>query len=190
MVRAGSNWPVAPLRPSNDPIGNPSRALSSPDVYGSDSSENAESQARVAEATLRRGNLGLIEAVRLALRTPDENLLVIVDQFEELFRFAREAKSTRYENDAAAFVKLLLEPSRQYQLEQEALRQKLQQQKLSHEETRREEASVREEARKRDVRIYVVLTMRSDFLGDCAKFWDLPEAVSESQYLIPRLTRH
>ncbi len=40
------------------------------------------------------------------------------------------------------------------------------------------------------LRIYVVLTMRSDFLGDCAKFWDLPEAVNESQYLIPRLTRH
>jgi chemotaxis protein histidine kinase CheA len=31
--------------------------------------------------------------------------------------------------------------------------------------------------------------MRSDFLGDCAEFWDLPEAVNESQYLIPRLTR-
>jgi hypothetical protein len=39
------------------------------------------------------------------------------------------------------------------------------------------------------MRIYVVLTMRSDFLGDCAQFWDLPEAINESQYLIPRLTR-
>jgi WD40 repeat protein len=41
----------------------------------------------------------------------------------------------------------------------------------------------------REVNIYVVLTMRSDFLGDCAEFWDLPEAVNEGQYLIPRLTR-
>ena len=31
--------------------------------------------------------------------------------------------------------------------------------------------------------------MRSDFLGDCSHFWDLPEAINESQYLIPRLTR-
>ena len=37
--------------------------------------------------------------------------------------------------------------------------------------------------------IYVVLTMRSDYLGDCAQFWDLPEAINEGQYLIPRLTR-
>jgi len=34
-----------------------------------------------------------------------------------------------------------------------------------------------------------VLTMRSDFLGDCSIFWDLPEAINEGQYLIPRLTR-
>jgi hypothetical protein len=40
-----------------------------------------------------------------------------------------------------------------------------------------------------DASIYVVLTMRSDFLGDCAQFPGLPEALSESQYLIPRLTR-
>ena len=39
------------------------------------------------------------------------------------------------------------------------------------------------------MRVYVVITMRSDFLGDCARFRDLPEAISESQYLIPRLTR-
>ena len=37
--------------------------------------------------------------------------------------------------------------------------------------------------------IYVVLTMRSDFLGDCAQFFGLPEAVNKGQYLVPRLTR-
>ena len=37
--------------------------------------------------------------------------------------------------------------------------------------------------------VYVVLTMRSDFLGDCARFRGLPEAISDGQYLIPRLTR-
>ena len=37
--------------------------------------------------------------------------------------------------------------------------------------------------------IYVALTMRSDFLGDCVQFDGLPEAISESQYLVPRMTR-
>ena len=31
--------------------------------------------------------------------------------------------------------------------------------------------------------------MRSDFLGDCAVFLDLPETINESQFLAPRLTR-
>ena len=37
--------------------------------------------------------------------------------------------------------------------------------------------------------VYVLLTMRSDFIGDCAKFYGLPEAVSGSQFLVPALTR-
>ena len=34
-----------------------------------------------------------------------------------------------------------------------------------------------------------MLTMRSDFLGDCTQFRGLPEALNESQYLIPRMNR-
>lgn len=38
-------------------------------------------------------------------------------------------------------------------------------------------------------RIYVVMTMRSDFLGDCAQFFGLPEAINRGQYLVPRMSR-
>jgi len=37
--------------------------------------------------------------------------------------------------------------------------------------------------------VYVVLTMRSDYLGPCALFQGLPEALNQNQYLTPRLTR-
>jgi hypothetical protein len=40
-----------------------------------------------------------------------------------------------------------------------------------------------------DMTIYVVITMRSDFIGDCALFTGLPEAINDSQFLTPRLTR-
>ncbi|MBK6544563.1 MAG: hypothetical protein IPG12_04745 [Saprospiraceae bacterium] len=36
---------------------------------------------------------------------------------------------------------------------------------------------------------YVVITMRSDFIGDCAQFFGLPEYMNKSQYLVPRLNR-
>jgi WD40 repeat protein len=160
MTSAGSDWRIAILRPGNDPIGNLARALNARDVFGSEIDENVGIQNAIGEANLRRGSRGLVEAVRQNSMPDNENLLVLVDQFEELFRFAREAsrktkdESERYQNDAAAFVKLLLEAHSQ-----------------------------------REANIYVVLTMRSDFLGDCAQFWDLPETVNESQYLTPRLTR-
>ncbi len=37
--------------------------------------------------------------------------------------------------------------------------------------------------------ISVVMTMRADFLGECVRFSDLPEALNSGQYLLPRLTR-
>jgi WD40 repeat protein len=154
MPSAGSNWRVALMRPGNDPISNLAQALNAPSVFGSEIEENAQLQTTITEATLRRGSLGLVEAVRQTRMPANENLLVIVDQFEELFRFARVAESEQYQNQAAAFVKLLLGAINQ-----------------------------------REIPIYLVLTLRSDYLGDCALFWDLPEAINESQFLIPRLTR-
>src|SRR5262249_36003702 len=35
----------------------------------------------------------------------------------------------------------------------------------------------------------ILLTMRSDFIGECARFHGLSEAVTETQYLVPALTR-
>lgn len=164
MASAGSDWRIALMRPGSDPLGNLARSLAAPEVLGSHDEKNADMQAVLAETTLRRSSLGLVELVARARTKLDErggplfadyeNLLVVVDQFEELFRFKQLIEEENSQEDAAAFVKLLLE-------------------------------AVREPAQK----IYVVLTMRSDFLGDCAQFWELPEAINNGQYLIPRMTR-
>jgi len=148
MGDAGSSWRIAILRPGGDPIGNLATALADPLVLGSDN--HAEIQAALIETTLRRSSIGLIEVAREARLQEHENLLVVVDQFEELFRF----KKLRANDDATGFVKLLLESSAQ-----------------------------------RDIPIYVIITMRSDFLGDCSQFTGLPEAINNGQYLIPRMSR-
>jgi tetratricopeptide (TPR) repeat protein len=154
MPQAGSHWRVATFRPGDDPIGNLARALNHPEVLGSADPEDNSRNAVLLEVTLRRSGLGLIEAVRLARLALPENVLIVVDQFEELFRFADAMLGMRKENDAAAFTRLLLEASGQ-----------------------------------KDIPIYTVLTMRSDFIGDCARIQDLPEAVTSGLYLIPRMTR-
>src|SRR5690349_2274728 len=153
MTQAGSDWRVALFRPGQDPIGHLASALASSQVLGSDG-DDAALQKTIIEATLRRSALGLVEATRQARIPANENLLVVVDQFEEIFRFRRMSKRDGPEDEAAAFIKLLLEAKRQA-----------------------------------DVPVYIVITMRSDFLGDCAQFRDLPEAINDGQYLIPRMTR-
>ena len=105
-------------------------------------------------ALLDASSLGLAAAARRLLQDTGDSLLVVADQFEELFRFGRIAKSDDAVERAAACVDLLLN------------------------------ASLQEE-----VPVYVVLTMRSDYLGDCAHFTGLPEALNDSQFLVPRMTR-
>lgn len=153
MVQAGSTWRVAKFRPSEDPIGHLAAALNHPDVLGT-RDEMADTHRILMEATLRRGTLGLVEAYRHARISKDENLLVVVDQFEELFRFRHSRQISNSKDEAVAFVKLLIEA-----------------------------------AGAADVPIYVVLTMRSDFIGDCIEYPGLPEAVNAGQYLIPRMSR-
>ena len=158
MASAGSHWRIALMRPGSAPISNLATALSALDLVGNadEAKEDADSELihRLAEAALRRSSLGLAEARYRAHLKENENLLVVVDQFEEIFRFKRLALDHDAGDEAAAFVKLLLEA-----------------------------------AHSKRAQVYVVLTMRSDFLGDCAQFRDLPEALNDSQYLIPRMTR-
>ena len=161
IAQAGSGWRVALFRPGGDPIGNLAAALGKPGAFGLGGGD-PQMQIAILDATLRRSGLGLIEATRQARLQSHENLLVVIDQFEELFRFKQnsdrletgEVATETGVDEAAAFVKLILE----------AVRQK-------------------------DFPIYVVLTMRSDFLGDCSAFRDLPETIDESLYLVPRMTR-
>lgn len=134
---AGSRWRIGVMRPGSDPLGALANELN--DALG-------ERDDRLA--MLRSGDLGLLDAGRLG-RGPDENLLLVVDQFEEIFRFQRT-------EEAAEFMRLLLAAVEEYEPE---------------------------------YRVYVVITMRSDYLGDCARFPGLPEALNESQYLVPRMTK-
>src|SRR5690606_4847128 len=46
-----------------------------------------------------------------------------------------------------------------------------------------------ESAKTREVPIYVVITMRTDFLGACALIQGLAETINDGQYLTPRLIR-
>lgn len=115
-----------------------------------------------AASQLRSGPRGFVELLRKS-GVPDERpVLWVADQFEELFRYrdaTRQSPGTVTDR---------------------------------HEERNAAIAFVDlmlSTARQTERPVYVLLTMRSDFLGDCDAFFGLPEAISDSQFLTPRLTR-
>src|SRR5260370_17852383 len=136
---------------------------------------------------LLSGENGLMRVVNEAGLAQENNVLVLVDQFEELFRFRSVARSqgeetaekqhATYEerNNANAFVNLLLETARR--------------QSGSEEDSGWLRAGGMISGLMHKPPIFVVLTMRSEFLGHCDAFLGLPEAVSQSQFLTPRMTR-
>lgn len=144
---ANTRWRIAVMRPGNSPLANLARALSAPEALG-----EGDEEARLK--LLSSSSMGLVEVVRQAELNEGESVLIVADQFEELFRYRGQKAKDDGGAEAALFVSALLQAADRF-----------------------------------DVSIYVVLTMRSDFLGDCAQYPGLAEALSRTQYLIPRLTR-
>jgi energy-coupling factor transporter ATP-binding protein EcfA2 len=136
LISSGARWRVALFRPGSQPVDALAAALD--DALGVQPDRAAQ---------LHKSTNALLLNTRSG-RESNESLLVVVDQFEEIFRVANNRDTTR-------FVDLLLAAE----------------QDLSP-----------------SFRVYVVLTMRTDRLGECAEFEGLPEALNRSQYLVPRLT--
>jgi hypothetical protein len=110
-------------------------------------------ERKVTQDDLTRTTYGLVDSVKPL--SPDESLLVVVDQFEEIFPYRKKLLPVDGGAGADRFMALLLRATEQA-----------------------------------EVPIYVMLTMRSDFLGECAVFRGLPEALNEGHYLVPKMTRH
>lgn len=154
LTDASPNWEVVVTRPGGGPIDNMAEALLKSDKeYLKADPEEQKIKRTIIATLLRSSSLGLVEAIQQSRRSEDINYLVLVDQFEELFRF-RDSSDPNSVNETLAFVNLLIEA-----------------------------------ANYTDAPIYIAITMRSDFIGDCAQFPDLTKKINDSHYLIPQMTR-
>lgn len=147
LVQDRDSWNITTMKPGVSPLSNLAAAIL--DVPGVSKTEDAAEV--LLDKIQTRGVAAILEEIEPFLEERQANLLLLVDQFEELFRFASRIDDRE---EAADFVNILLRLSR-----------------------------------RPGSGIYVVLTMRSDFIGDCDRFQGLPEAMNRSQYLVPRLTR-
>ncbi|MBN1560491.1 hypothetical protein JW998_09585 [candidate division KSB1 bacterium] len=148
LVQDRDLWHVARMKPGDSPIDNLAATLCQ--VFDAD----VQKCQGFAREIRDYGSQSLLNFIVPHLNSADSNLFILVDQFEELFRFGLYTDDPAKREDAAAFVALLLQLSAQT-----------------------------------DYPVYICLTMRSDYIGDCDAFAGLPQAMNRSQYLVPRLTR-
>ena len=150
LVEERDQWHIVTTKPGDSPLSNLAAAL-----LQAVSSEKVDSNIPdFIEAIQTSGSQAILDKLAPVLEDSDANLLLLVDQFEEIFRFGLHTDKRGYRDEAPDFVSIMLSLAEQ-----------------------------------RALPIYVVMTMRSDFLGDCDAFYGLPEAMNRSQYLVPRLTR-
>jgi WD40 repeat protein len=145
LVTPGCSWTVCAFTPGDAPLDNLAHALVE-DARWIDDGDVTNSLSSL-RAGLSASPLALADLYKeRASVFGSQALLLVVDQFEEIFRYRQ-----RSADEAESFIKLLLRSSSE------------------------------------DVAIHVVLTMRSDFLGNCVAFFGLPEAINSGMYLTPRL---
>lgn len=85
MVGAGARWRIAEMRPGSHPMKRLAQALSGAPALGHELRGADRDADAFLLAELRRGPLGLVEILRDSPLPPEINLLLLVDQFEEIF---------------------------------------------------------------------------------------------------------
>jgi energy-coupling factor transporter ATP-binding protein EcfA2 len=163
LVASRDRWVSATMKPGKGPMQNFADAL----LAACGDSRTPGRIAALSRGIRRGGAHAVVRYLSKRLDPRDTNVLLLVDQFEEIFRFgfhsdegdeaAAGAAPDRWKwrrDEATDFVSVMLELARQESLP-----------------------------------VYVVITMRSDFIGDCDSFYELPQAMNGGQYLVPRLTR-
>lgn len=151
LVEKRDQWFMGIMKPGEEPLTRLARCLLH--SISPEQEPTTEAIETLVENLRSKGKQAILEAIVPTLKKSGANFLLLVDQFEEIFRFRAQAQA-RESFEAELFVDILLRL-----VEQEVWP------------------------------VYVVITMRSDFIGDCAAFHGLPEALNFSQHLVPRLTR-
>ncbi len=119
-----------------------------PDLVASDGELPAAEVARL-RVLIDASEDGLAKVAQDVGLEEDENFLLLVDQFEEIFRY----RSDHEDPERTRLIEVLLAV-----------------------------------AKDKPSGIYIITTMRSEYLGDCARFKGLAEALNETHYLLPRMS--
>lgn len=149
--RMGVRWRTGTMRPGASPLWSMAdgmlRSLR-PDLVAADGELPAAEVARL-RVLIDASEDGLAAVAQQLGLEEEENFLLLVDQFEEIFRY----RSDQEDPERTRLIEVLLAV-----------------------------------ANSKPSGIYIITTMRSEYLGDCARFKGLAETLNETHYLLPRMT--
>jgi len=145
-----SPWRIIIFRPGNDPFESLAHAIHE------NIAETGLKEVPVETllSDLHRESDGISIALKKHIIRGYEKVLLVVDQFEELFRYRTSDTGGTYGTETGEFVENLVNAV-----------------SLS------------------DSRVYTIVTMRADFMGECAYYQGLTQLINTSNFLIPRMER-
>jgi hypothetical protein len=146
-----SSWRILTFRPGNDPVANLAEAF----LKCIQAEENINIDIQSIKTLLNSGSDGISKVVSAIKVNSDRKFLILVDQFEELFRYKSAGAGSAFVENSAEFVKLI------------------------------ENAVTRPENN-----IYSIITMRSDFIGECSHYQGFTQLINSSNYLVPHMNRN
>ncbi len=148
--KESSPWRIIIFRPGNNPF------ESLADALHKNIAETGLKEVPVETllSDLHRQSDGISTALKKHIIRGYEKVLLVVDQFEELFRYRTSDTGGSFGTETGEFVENLVNAV-----------------SLS------------------DSRVYTIVTMRADFMGECAYYQGLTQLINKSNFLIPRMER-
>ena len=151
-TQESGNWKVIAFRPGNEPYVNLAEAIA--DQVPAHQKPSTTTEGIMLDMHLNAD--GITTALKKNLQTgSNDKVLLVVDQFEEIFRYSKVASSHSATVQAAGFVEKIVNA-----------------------------------VNSSDAGIYIIVTMRSDFIGECAHYQGLTQLINNSNYLVPHMSRN
>ncbi|HNT93676.1 MAG TPA: hypothetical protein PKJ71_08280 [Bacteroidales bacterium] len=142
------SWSYLVIRPALNPVDHLAAELA---ALSAGAGFNQLTEAGVA-TSLHNSAEGLVDVINRLRKNPRQQIVVVIDQFEELFRFSPAAGTGTPCDDATQFIDLVVNA-----------------------------------VQKPDHGLFIVLTVRSEYVSECARFNALTNLMNGSSYLLPHI---
>lgn len=142
------SWSYLVFRPALNPVDHLATELSS---LSAGAGFAQQTKASVA-ASLHNRTEGLTDVINRIRKNLRQQIVIVIDQFEEIFRYSPATTRGSLGDDATDFIDLIVNATQ-----------------------------------KPDQGLYIILTLRSEYVSECARFHSLTNMMNSSSYLLPQI---